>query len=73
MDLNFPILGLNQNWANYTQPAQTSPSVSNCRPYDVLETRARGGQRPALRKLYTQQIGGAAARIDALTQVTIAS
>ena len=73
MDLNFPVLGKNTNWANYTQPVQTSPDISNCRPYDVLETRARGGQRPALRKLYTQQIGGAANRIDCLCQVTIAN
>jgi len=73
MELQFPIMGLDRGWSNYNQPAQTSPRINNVRPYDVINKRARGGQRPALRKLYTQQVGGASARIDCMCQLAVAN
>jgi len=40
------------------QPPTTSPQLKNVRPYDVEESRARGGQRPGLVEAYETQIGG---------------
>lgn len=49
--------GLNQNYAATTQPSFTSPYLLNVRPYDVLENRARGGQRPGLLPMFQQILG----------------
>lgn len=53
----FPMQGFNENFAATTQPRFTSASLNNVRPYDVLENRARGGQRPGLKPLYQQILG----------------
>jgi hypothetical protein len=66
----FPLKGKDENWAASSQPQLTSPSLNNVRPYDVLENRARGGQRPGLAKRYTQQIGGDAFPVVAICKVT---
>ena len=58
MEVPFPFSGLHEGLAAEKQPPATSPQLSNVRPYDVEEGRARGGQRPALVKAYTTQIGG---------------
>jgi len=58
MKLLFPFAGLHEGMAAERQPPTTSPQLSNVRPYDVEEERSRGGQRPALVKAYTTQIGG---------------
>jgi len=46
--LQFPLLGLNLSRATGNQPYATSFSMNNVRLYDVLDSRARGGQRPGL-------------------------
>jgi hypothetical protein len=53
----FPLLGVNKNFAASTRPDYTSSDMNNVRPFDVLEERARGGQRPGMRKVYNQDIG----------------
>ena len=58
MELSFPFGGLHTGLPAEKQPPTTSPSLSNVRPFDVEEERARGGQRPGLVKAYTTQIGG---------------
>lgn len=50
-------MGKSTNFAATTQPQFTSPCMSNVRPRDVLENRARGGQRPGFSKAYNQHIG----------------
>lgn len=57
IEIPFPIFGVNESAAFDKQPPQTSAYMNNVRPFDVLENRARGGQRPGVDKLYTQQIG----------------
>jgi hypothetical protein len=59
MELPFPFAGLHEGLASEKQPPATSPQLQNVRPHDVTEGRARGGQRPALVKAYTTQVGGA--------------
>jgi hypothetical protein len=54
----FPLEGLNENWGLSYQSTTTSPDLNNVRPYDVLDTRARGGQRPGLEQQYETNIGG---------------
>lgn len=54
---DFPMLGVNRNYAATTQPQFTCPDMKNVRPYDVLENRARGGQRPGLSRLWEQILG----------------
>ena len=58
MELPFPFAGLHEGLPAERQPPATSPLLSNVRPYDVEEGRARGGQRPGFVKAYTTQIGG---------------
>ena len=72
--LQYPMRGKNVNFAATTQPSFTSPRMNNCRPRDVLEYRARGGQRPGWAKAYNQHMGYKAAGnvpVVAIIQVTI--
>ena len=74
MKLQFPMLGKSTNFAATTQPAFTSPRMMNVRPRDVLEYRARGGQRPGFAKAYNQHVGyngGSPVPVVAICQVTI--
>jgi hypothetical protein len=50
VNFSFPLNGLNKNRAVSSQTLDTSSDLSNVRPYDVFENRARGGQRPGLNK-----------------------
>ena len=45
---SFPIRGQNKSFAVSTPPPYTSVDLNNVRPFDTLEGRARGGQRPGL-------------------------
>ncbi len=67
----FPLQGIDKGRTTSEQPIATSPDLNNVRPYDTLDNRARGGQRPGLDKLYAQQIGGLAGPIVAMCSVTI--
>jgi len=58
VELQFPFSGLHTGLPAEKQPPTTSPQLSNVRPFDVEEGRARGGQRPGFVKAYTTQIGG---------------
>lgn len=57
MELQFPKDGLNEGQAYEKQPATTSPYLNNVRPYDVEKDRNRGGQRPAITKEYSSELG----------------
>jgi len=50
MIIRFPKKGLDKGRAACEQDVDTSPDMNNMRLYDVLEHRARGGQRPGLDK-----------------------
>jgi hypothetical protein len=54
-----PILGLDEGSAASEQPAQTSFSLQNTRPYDITSERIRFGQRPATALAYDTQVSGA--------------
>lgn len=72
--LQYPMRGKNVNFAATTQPSFTSPRMNNARPRDVLEYRARGGQRPGWAKGYNQHPGfvdGANVPVVCIIQVTI--
>lgn len=66
--LEFPILGLDKNWAKRSQPERTTIDCANVRGYGE-DDRARGGQRPGLSKYNSVQPGGTSARIQALHSV----
>ena len=70
VEFPFPLKGKDVNFSVTNQPPLTSSDLENVRPYDVFGDRARGGQRPALRRLYSQRIGAGDYRIDRLVQVT---
>ena len=70
MKFLFPLNGKHIGFGASIQPPFTSPHLNNVRPYDVLENRARGGQRPGTKKLYTDRIGNASLPIVAICQVT---
>ncbi|KKL59307.1 hypothetical protein LCGC14_2216680 [marine sediment metagenome] len=71
MRVPFPIKGINKGRTTADQPGMTSPAMKNMRPYDTLDNRARGGQRPGQDKRYSQQIGGEAFPIVAICTVTV--
>ena len=67
--LRFPLFGVNKNHAASSRPDLTSSDMNNVRPFDVLEERARGGQRPGMRKAYNQDIGNGTPVVK-MTQIT---
>ena len=60
MELNFPHNGYHKGSATTRQPPGTSPHLQNVRSYDQLDDRARGGQRPPVRKWSTTLVSGVA-------------
>jgi len=72
MEIKFPVDGINKGQAAVDQPVNTSPDLNNVRPYDTLDNRMRGGQRPGLDKRYSQRIGGIASPIVAIISITLA-
>lgn len=66
MKLRFPLQGIDKGRATSEQPENTAPNMSNVRPYDTLDNRARGGQRPGLDKW------GAGTQIGAAEQPVVA-
>ena len=72
MELVFPFKGYHKGISTERQPDLTSPDLDNVMPLDSLDSRLRGGQRPAFSKLFAQRIGGSANYpVVAITQVTI--
>ena len=71
VQFQFPINGIDRNWAASGQPNLTTYDCMNVRPYDVIANRSRGGQRPGLDKWGNgDQIGGATSPIVALCSIT---
>lgn len=50
--LPFPLKGVDRSWGYRNQPVLTCPDALNVRSYDAIGERARGGQRPGLRRLF---------------------
>lgn len=73
MELYFPYKGKHIGFPASKQPQGTSPDLNNVRPYDTLDNRIRGGQRPGLSKKYIQQIGGFPNAVVELLSVTVVS
>jgi len=71
MKLRFPYKGVDKGRALCEQPEMTSPHMNNIRPYDVLDNRMRGGQRPGLDKWGNgDQIGAAEQPVVAICVVS---
>lgn len=71
MDLLFPFRGFHKGLGTEKQPENTTPWIQNMRVIDVQDDRFRGGQRPGLQKMYSEQIGDAAIPIVVLTFITV--
>jgi hypothetical protein len=67
----FPIGGVDKGRATPEEDLAVTNDCNNVRPYDTIDNKARGGQRPAFVKRYSQQIGGEDAPIVAITKVTV--
>ena len=50
MRLRFPLKGIHKGFGTVSQPSNTTPNAVNVCPYDPLDDRARGGQRPGYDK-----------------------
>ena len=71
MIILFPIKGLHRGGVTSLLPPLTANDMNNVRPYDTLDSRARGGQRPALDKWGDgDQIGGNELPVVAMCIVT---
>ncbi len=58
--VQFPLLGIHKGRVTSQQPFATASRMSNVRLYDVLDGRARGGQRPGLTPWGNGDLVGAA-------------
>lgn len=58
LSIQFPLLGIHKGMATPNQPFATSYLMNNVRLYDVLDGRARGGQRPGLTAWGTEDLIG---------------
>ena len=66
-----PIQGINKGMSVSDVPPSYSSDMNNVRPWDALEGMLRLGQRPAFKKMYSQQIGGSVgAGVIAMCQVS---
>lgn len=65
-----PLEGYSRGLTPGAESPSTSPYMSNVRPRDTLEGWIRLGQRPGMKKAYTQQIGGGASPIVWIGSVT---
>jgi len=70
MDLRFPFKGYHRGFGTEKQPEGTTPYIQNMRVKGE-SGRFMGEQRGGLQKAYTQQIGGIAAPIVAMIEITI--
>lgn len=66
IELVFPLRGIDDGWSFSRQPEGTCPDASNVIPYDIIDSRARGGQRWGLSKYYASLHNGA----NALQQIS---
>ena len=48
IQVQFPLLGINKGMVTSRQPFATASQMNNIRLFDVLDKRARGGQRPGI-------------------------
>jgi hypothetical protein len=69
-DIPLPLGGFSEGFQPDRQPTATSGYMSNTRPRDTLEKKIRIGQRPGLKKAYSQQIGGAEKPIVQILSIT---
>ncbi len=71
MIILFPIKGQHKGGVTSLLPPLTSNNLNNMRPYDTLDDRARGGQRPGLDKWGDgDQVGSAEQPVVAMCIVT---
>lgn len=68
-EFTFPLKGKHVGSPSSKQPPKTSRDLNNVRPYH--DGKACGGQRPAVDKKFTDQIGGGAFPVVAMCSVTI--
>jgi len=73
IELMFPLKGINDGWGFGKQPEGTCPDAQNCTPFDLLDSRARGGQRWGLSKYYSALHNGATAlqKMTSIAQATV--
>jgi hypothetical protein len=72
-EIPLPLGGFSEGLEPSQQEQMTSGYMLNCRPRDVLEGKLRLGQRPGLKKAYSQQIGGSSAPIVWMGSITTVS
>jgi hypothetical protein len=70
VEFPLPLGGVSEGLPVVNEQGTTSGYMSDVRPRDVLEKRMRIGQRPGLKKAYSQQIGGDAIAVVELLSIT---
>lgn len=74
INLEFPLAGIYRGASHQHQRPFTTQDAMNVRPYDVLESRARGGSRPGLAKAFSEQLGsGAYVNLLSLVRTAVAT
>lgn len=69
-EIPVPLQGFSEGMPVAAEKSANTGYANNVRPRDVLEKRFRIGQRPGMKKAYSQQIGGAASPIVWLGSIT---
>jgi hypothetical protein len=72
INLEFPLAGIDRSASHQHVRPFTTQDALNVRPYDVLESRARGGSRPGLAKAFSEELGsGAYVNLLALVRTAV--
>lgn len=69
MDIKFPLRGVSRRVGYCQESPYASPYAVNVRPAGPLETRRRGGSRPGLTKVASQDFGGTITALQAYTVI----
>lgn len=71
VEFDYPLKGVNENFAYRQQPEGTTPDALNVRAYDPILKRQRGGQRNGLSKYVAAAVNGTNP-IQSISQLTTA-
>lgn len=66
-----PLRGYSEGRNVSDSELDTTGSMKNIRPFDTFERRLRLGQRPGMKKVYDEQIGGSESPIVAICSISV--
>jgi len=72
VELQFPLAGINRQFAYQSQPPYTTPDALNVRPWDPILRRERGGSRVGVERMLRTKFGSSSGGLRALDSLRYA-